>query len=191
MNIRNLIDVVETMYRNPLLAPRLLEDDGDTPHEDAAARKLFDDIVAGHSESALWLLKHEIGIGEEDRFDFQNHSDEIMEWCRERVSDAFSEIDHRIRGGTIRCWRVITAPKDWVPSGHPGVYWSWDRDAAEAHWGNYSDGYVPWEITADIPSSSIDMTMSLVMNAHPDYEDEREVRIFKDAPVKIVSTRRL
>lgn len=189
--MRSLIALVEGMTLHPFLQPRLVEDAPAGNPEAEAAKLLCDDILSGNSEGALYMLKFELGRGEDDAEPFDEG--EVLDWCENRVADAAWEIESRIKGGIIRCWRVITAPADWQPQEgqHPGIYWSWDQDAAEAHWGSYRDDHVVWEITADIPESSIDKVMTLVMNAHPDYEEEREVRIFKDAPVEIVGVRRL
>jgi hypothetical protein len=42
-------------------------------------------------------------------------------------------------------------------------------------------------IEADIPVSSVDWVMSMVMNANPEYEEEKEIRIFENAPVNIIA----
>lgn len=194
--MRSLIALVEGMALHPFLQPRLVEDAEDGDAAAKAAKLLCDDILTGNSHGALHTLKYELGHADDadewDSVDGNSFDEqEVLEWCENRVADAAWEIESRINSGVIRCWRVITAPADWRPEGHPGVYWSWDQHAAEAHWGHFNGDHVQWEITADIPEGGIDKVMSLVMNAHPDYEEEREVRIFKDAPVEIVGVRRL
>lgn len=107
----------------------------------------------------------------------------------ERVSEVYWEIESRVKGGTLIGYRVITAPTDFHYDGtrHPGIYWSWDDDAAEAHWGDFSAGMVSWKFTAKIPVASIDWQRTLVMSASPNYEEEKEIRLFDNAPLEVVS----
>lgn len=114
-----------------------------------------------------------------------------QKWAEEQIENVLWNLRDTIKRGFVRAWRVITAPQDWdVKSRHPGVYWSWDKKAAQAHWGEFGNGRVKWRISALIPISSIDWVTTLAMNADPALgEDEKEIRIYDDAPVKIIGTK--
>lgn len=122
----------------------------------------------------------------EDDADFDSW---FRDWALERIEEKYHEIARIARNGKMRLYRVITAPANWQPdpNRHPGVYWSWDEDAAEAHWGDYSEGNVPWLITADVEIQHIDWETTLAMNADFSFEDEKEVRVHENCPLIIIS----
>jgi hypothetical protein len=108
----------------------------------------------------------------------------LQAWCHGRVGMAFHNLRDMITGGHIIGYRKITASVDWQPSGrHPGIYWAWDKDIAEAYWAEGSAGQVEWLMTANIPESSIDWMTTVLMNAHPEFEVEQEIRLLANAPV--------
>ena len=113
----------------------------------------------------------------------------LKNWCFDEIQDAFYRICHLFRGTKIKIYRVITAPVDWQPdpNRHPGVYWSWDEHASEAHWGEFH-GQVKWQLIAEVDFKNIDWNTTLVLNADPSYSDEREIRVKKGVPIKFVST---
>ncbi len=110
-------------------------------------------------------------------------------WCIDRLYGALSNIRHRFQGNQITVYRCISAPEDWQPDGrHPGIYWSWDKNAADAHWG---DGQgVNWLMTAVVTTDQIDWVPTAVQNALSSYEDEREIRLKPDTPVHIIDWHR-
>lgn len=116
----------------------------------------------------------------------------LEDWVDDEVWDVWNNFSHLFdAAGNATLYRVITAPSDWQPGErHPGVYWSWDADAAEAHWGNY-DGQVEWRITAIINKSVVDWVRTLAMNVMPQYKEEREIRIFENAPINVVKVERV
>lgn len=109
-------------------------------------------------------------------------------WAYHRIDEAFGEIDYHITGGTIQVWREITAPRNWTPAGrHPGGYWSYEKDAAEAHFGSFTSGHVKWLIEAVINVRDIDWVSTLAANANPDVGNEKEITLAGERPVHIVS----
>jgi hypothetical protein len=67
------------------------------------------------------------------------------------------------------------------------VHWSWDKNTAEAHWGSYSKGHKKWLMHAKVSVKDIDWPATLAANSHPSYEDEREITLREDVPVKLIS----
>jgi hypothetical protein len=116
-------------------------------------------------------------------------------WAEDSIWEVWGNFEHLFDAqGNAILYRVITADPNWTPERdgrHPGVYWSWDKDSAEAHWGDYSNGQVAFRMTAKINSSNIDWVTTFGMNAQPSYEEEREIRIQENAPVEILKTERL
>lgn len=102
---------------------------------------------------------------------------------------AFLRIRPHFRGNVIRVYREIVAPTDWKPdpNRHPGPYWSWDENVAEAHNGSFSDGNIGWMLVADVPVFQVDWVVSLSANAHPAFGDQAEIYVPETTPIKIIS----
>lgn len=64
-----------------------------------------------------------------------------------------------------------------------GIYWSWDADKAEAHWGDGSEHLV---LKGIIPFSSIDQERTLMLNLDPAIGlEEAEIRVIEGSNVII------
>lgn len=114
-------------------------------------------------------------------------------WVEDRAWNAWGNFSHLFDAeGNAILYRVITAPANWQPGErHPGIYWSWDVNAAQAHWGTFSTGDATWRMTAKINMRDIDWVATLVMNIDPSFEDEKEIRINEAAPVELLKVERL
>lgn len=145
-------------------------------------------MVRSYVRMEAGLSPHE---SEDDQPDPEDMSARISAWCENRVAEVYYDLEYLGRGGFIPAWRVVTAPANWKPSDweHPGVYWSWDKDAAEAHWGDTQDeagnAFTTWEMHADIPVGDIDWLITIIMNADPSYANEKEIRVKQKAQIKI------
>lgn len=184
MDMRTAINLVEEQFSDDIF--------------DAVREEIVSDILNDHEMELAGMLRryesfHDI---ESDDFDdpaTQPSDPEFRRWLAEQVNDmvgeAAWEIESRVQGDHLIGYRVITAPKTFHYDGsrHPGIYWSWDEGAAEAHWGNFSSGMVEWKFTAKLPVSSIDWKQTLYMSASPMYETEKEVRLFDNAPIEVLS----
>jgi 2'-5' RNA ligase len=108
-----------------------------------------------------------------------------------RYEDVVDNIINKIKpDGTIDIWRRITVDDIWVnhlieAGKHLGIYWSWDENAAEAHWGDAAkkgdalikssikEEYIDWKNTI---YANMDLSLG---------EDEKEIRLFKNTSLKI------
>lgn len=208
MNIRETMNLIDRASKfdksNPFFATRLQEDAAPTAAIiDQAVQVLARNIASDQSPTAM----HMIRLSQDSSYDKDDDGDDFFDsplddehpdvgqadiesFAADRVAEAYDNFSHLISGGKMRCWRVITVRKGWdISQQHPGMYWSWDKDAAAAHWGEFDTGTSEVIIEAIIPVTSIDWVGTLAMNGHPDYEDEREIRIFEEAPVQIVSVK--
>lgn len=150
------------------------------------------DWSGGGETVCLMLRDYDRSVTEED-CDKGNRkfSRALKSWALDRVRDAFNEIDWRLRDGTITVWREITAPPDWKPSDkHLGIYWSWDKEAAEAHWGSFQNGHVKWLLTAEVSANAINWPATLAANGNPGYEEEKEIQLSHDEPIKLLKVER-
>jgi len=151
-------------------------------------RKLIQNLHGNGYDGVQYAIKIEQGLDPYNDPTPDNIEELVEEWCHGALYDAFYKVSRHIQGGVMRAWREITAPADWKPDQqHPGIYWSWSENAAEAHWGDGgADGSVKWMMYGQFPATDIDWESTLIQNANPDYEDEQEVRIKPDAHVEIL-----
>jgi len=85
----------------------------------------------------------------------------------------YDRIDDSVNKITI--YRVITVQDNWInhlkkQGKRLGIYWSWDSDAAEAHWGD-SKRKNETIIEVDIDEKYVDWITTFKMNTHPIYSD--------------------
>jgi hypothetical protein len=139
-----------------------------------------------------WYAEHENGQEEEEeeeegwrawRIAAENNT---MKWRRavkdfleDRVSEIYDKITWLGRSGRIEIWREITAPENWKPTDdYPGIYWSWDQAAAEAHNGDFKSGNVKWILFTTVPMNFVNLFNSVVKNADLSIGDEeREIEL--------------
>lgn len=127
-----------------------------------------------------------------ERIEEEDAENNTMKWRRavknfleERVSEIYDKITWLGRSGRIEIWREITAPKNWKPTDdyHPGVYWSWDQAAAEAHWGNFESGNATWILFTTVPMNFVNLFNTVVKNANLSMGDEeREIELKNTRP---------
>lgn len=163
-------------------------------HSDEAARLLLDDIKMNPSDSHMMYLLDQ-GMepyGEDGKVD--ETDPHFQEWLKDYVENRIGEAveymasSFTMQNGEIVLYRMITAPVNWVEQGglttRPlGVFWSWDEQAAEAHWGEFNNDTQQYLIVASARVQDIDWATSIFANANPSYEDEREVRLNDGASV--------
>jgi hypothetical protein len=200
--MRDFINLVENLLAEELPTPNHLVD------AKAVFNLVYNDMdwstEAGGAASVKYAYarEHEIEINH-DNFDgsdtsaVDTNTPEFTHWFKgwveERLWDAWGNFAHLFdASGNATLYRVITAPADWKPDArHPGIYWSWDKNAADAHWGDFSEGNVKWRIAAEVNMSVVDWTTTLAMNIMPDYEDEKEIRIRENSPVNIIGVEQI
>lgn len=155
-----------------------------------AAQSLISQIdwSGGGGETVLAMMGYDPYNSEEVDHKSAEFQQQLLTWAADRINDVLWEIENQFEGDTITVYRMITAPPNWQPDPnmHPGQYWSWDEDAADAHWGDFSQGNVKWLMMADVQFDQIDWVQTLAVNGMPDQEDEREITLLPNVPVKIL-----
>lgn len=109
-------------------------------------------------------------------------------WVGDQIDDAVFQIEKHFVGTEINLFRAISALRDWKPDPdrHPGIYWSWDYDAAEPHWGVFTKSYITWILETKVSYNAIDWVATLGQNALPEYKNEKEIRLKEGTPVKLI-----
>ena len=80
---------------------------------------------------------------------------------------------------------------DWyeklINSGkHLGIYWSFDSNSAEAHWGHNQNTPVEVLIKSSVNEEYVNWVDTIMLNMNPQLgEEEKEIRLFKNTSIKI------
>ena len=117
---------------------------------------------------------------------FKNWLDYEVEYS---IDNVIYTIKRYIKNGVISIWRVMTVSDKWLSelpnSGNRlGEYWSYEEDSAEAHWGSSETNVVKLKTT--VSEKYIDWQQTIAANIDPAIgEDEKEIRLFKNTPIKI------
>jgi hypothetical protein len=123
----------------------------------------------------------------EDYYNFiKNELERNLENAKENIYD---KIDYNTDKITI--YRAITVDDNWIQhlvtqGKRLGIYWSWDKSGADAHWG-YNSNKKTAVVKIEIDEKYIDWVNTLQMNMHPNYTHEKEIRLFKNTKIKIKS----
>lgn len=150
-------------------------------------------------EGFLWDFKSRYNITDDEIEDEHGseedfmETEEFMDFVRELLDDRFEDIKYKIgritKGGYITIFREMTVKPNWEKNlakhKHLGIFWSWDEGAAEAHWGTFSKGYRNILLITKVREKHVDWIDTFMVNIHPSYEEEKEIRLFKNTPIKI------
>ena len=186
--MREWIDLIENTLNEELSVPNQLAN----VDEIAKFVESNTDWTGGSGEQLMYEYQQarELDPDLSINIHSQDFKDWLKEWVEDQVYDAWNNFMHLFdRGGNAILYRMITAPADWKPDDrHPGIYWSWEEDAAEAHWGDFRRGHVRWLLTAKV---NVDWTATLAMNVQPDYASEKEIRLKDNAPLELLNVERV
>lgn len=111
--------------------------------------------------------------------------DNRLENMRYTITDSYDQND-----GLIECWRTVmyttSGDNDYYVNimkyAGVGIYWSWDKDSAHAHWGH--DGHTI-TLHGFVSVEDVDWPMTLQLNAGH-LTEEREIRMLPNSRVMIV-----
>lgn len=163
-----------------------------------------------YADDAEKILRYNIHGDGETEFIFQDETgldaddaeEEYGEWLDKHTSEIISNVvqwlatQFTMQNGKIILYRAITAPQDWVETGGLtkqglGVFWSWDAQAAEAHWGEYTGDQNEYLLIGAVTPNEVDWVTTIVANGSYAYQDEREVRLKDNATVELIDVHRI
>lgn len=126
---------------------------------------------------------------------FQEEASEAQaeELAKADLEDLYNEAVWRVESGLDgeECWRTILLPVTVDPTQHSGIgiYWAYEEDAAEAHWGGRGGRKVEKQkvtFHGRIDEKYIDKIGTVLANCNLDIgEMEKEVRFHSGAPIYI------
>lgn len=124
-------------------------------------------------------------------------STEFNEYIEDILKDNFIEFKETIydiiddNTDKIKIYRSIRVDDNWLnhlktQGKRLGIYWSWDYDGAESHWGDFNKKNEV-VIESEINEKYINWEETIYQNIHPNYQEEKEIRLFKNTPIIIKS----
>jgi hypothetical protein len=122
-------------------------------------------------------------IDEEGFEDYmKNELENNFEVFQYTIADLIDENDE------ITIWRAMTVNDEWLSKLEKGnirigEFWSWSESGAEAHWSEGHDNTVV--LKAKIKEYYVDWKETFELNIHPNYYEEKEIRLFKNTPLRL------
>jgi 2'-5' RNA ligase/GNAT superfamily N-acetyltransferase len=152
--------------------------------------KLFSSIADNSSD---WDRYEPHGKFEQEEFESLTE-EEQKQWIWDRAYADWGEryydiiSTHESWNWPLRVWRVVTLNSlRALKTKGIGIYWAYEEDAAEAHWGSFGDGSSEYTIEAQITEDAVDWESTILANLSPATgEDEKEITLNPGAPVKIL-----
>ena len=177
----------------------------DVSLEDLNPKKIAEDMLMSNYDTMIDLyrwedLETDFDLSDEERdeiVDDENvdETERFKNWLEgyveARYNNAFNTIsdESTFENGRIKLWREMTVSEDYIKhlltqGKHLGIYWSFTDSAAEAYWANSKKKlYVKLESSVD--KSQINWETTIELNMNPTGEDEKEIRLFQNTPLKI------
>jgi hypothetical protein len=151
--------------------------------------------MAAKDEYFMDLYKHEEQLTDVDDEDIDQ--EDFLNWLEYDLRYKLEELirlyrNELIQNGKVTVWRAMTVTSSWLDhlereGKHLGIYWTWDPDAADTHWGDYSKTSKVL-IEAEVPENGVDWEKTLITNVEPfTGDDEKEITLIKGVPLRILS----
>lgn len=144
-------------------------------------------------ESLIYQYMHEEDIASGEDID----EEEFSNWVKYELDYLANEFvdktnNELIKSGRIKIWRAMSVNKEWessLPSEakHLGIYWSWDSEGAEPHWGHNTDLPFTTIMEAEVDETSVDWYPTIRLNVEPVSFEEREIRLVKGSKINMIS----
>jgi hypothetical protein len=157
--------------------------------------KLFDEIKNDYND--LYPSNDSEGLPafiSKTHPEYQNYKDYLIDVVIKQNYEEFAEnIYNIIHKGKLTLFRLITIKDkdEWIKhlqkqGQRLGIYWTWNEESAEAYWDEGKNKHdVLMSIVID--EKHVDWKETFIMNTSPQYMEEKEIRLFKNTPIKLVS----
>lgn len=168
----------------------------DFNEENILTDKYIKNII--HSHDGIQNIMYEYisseGLDEDDS-DAIKDSEEFFQYIKQglqiKLEDLWYDINERIdKYGYIEIYRAMSVDDNWIEhlqkqGKRLGIYWSWDINRAEAHWGfNHQKEVI---LTAIINEKYINWKETFELNLDLSLADEKEIRLYKNTPLEITN----
>lgn len=168
----------------------------DVDSDDVITDDFLEDFIGENGDNYIDIYRNIYDVDEDvdddEILEDKYFKDFIREMLIESFEEAKDELYDNINPTTnkVELYRHMTVHDNWIDhlkkqGKRIGEYWSWDESAAEAHWGDSKLEYLA-EIKSEIDDKYINWIETLEQNTHPSFKEEKEIKLFKNTPIKIV-----
>ena len=161
-----------------------------------------DDYIGVSDDSATEEYLHYYAMEQgHDPYDYPEEeinedNQDFKDWVRKQVENKYFDVEYALHdvinlNNTVDIYRAMTVSENWlehlVQQGkHLGIYWSYDPNAAEAHWARADNSHEVL-IHGKVPETSVDWESTFMLNMDIALgEDEKEIRLYDGVPVTIL-----
>lgn len=129
---------------------------------------------------------------DDDYLDSEDYNNWLIYELEHRCNEVIDMFKYDIiKGGTLTIWRAMMVNDNWLKQLKPGmelgIWWSYEEDAAEPHWGyNNADKRIEVLIKAEVDAEQINWKSTIAANMHPSYKEEKEITLEKGIPLKLL-----
>lgn len=164
----------------------------DIKKEDVITKKYLD-IIANDDEIVIETYRIENNLSDEYFYDDPDYK----EWVEEKIDIEYNKKINELQDlisledGTIEIWRAMKVEDDWIEhllknGKHLGIYWSYEESGAEPHWGYNNDKRKnDIVLVTKVKEEYVDWINTIRLNVAPLSSEEKEIRLFKNTPIKI------
>lgn len=162
--------------------------------DDVLDKKFVDEMINEYGDDYVYYFRQTYDLDNDIDDNDIKKSNEFGEYLKanfleENYSNAYYEIEHRIQNGILPIYRAMTVDENWLnhlekQGKHLGIYWSWDESGAEAHWGGVQKNLAI--IESEVNEEYVNWIETLQLNSHLSLSDEKEIRLYKNTPLKII-----
>jgi hypothetical protein len=148
----------------------------------------FPEGIESYAELQDFMEKHEDNLQELERDDYDTFEDYFNAYkIIENAEDYLDIMTNFEQSPRIELYRSIMVPSlEAIRFKDVGIYWAFDADNAEPHWGDYSTGNFEVTLTGSVATKHIDWEGSFLSYTTMG-EDESEVRLDAGAPIQIMA----
>ena len=128
---------------------------------------------------------YEMEYPDNDPNEDEEHYKEFMyDFFSRTIEDILDDVYHTLENEP-EIYRKITVSKEWtidnLEDRNLGIFWSYEENAAEPHWG-YDSTFIELLLVGDIENNKdiVDIEETILLNMNPSIgEDEKEIRLIE------------
>ena len=149
------------------------------------------------ADSLFYQYKSENNVDSDIDFDEfekdKRNLDDFYNWLKYEFENRFENqqdlYNSLFSGGRLTLFRAMNVSKEWIkslmqPNVKLGIYWAYEEDAAEAHWGSRDTEEAV--LQTSVTENEVDWENTFLANLHPSLgEDEKETRLKENAKIHL------
>jgi oligoribonuclease (3'-5' exoribonuclease)/8-oxo-dGTP pyrophosphatase MutT (NUDIX family) len=130
----------------------------------------------------------------------EERDEKIQDYFEDKSQEFLADFSQaaKVNGDKIKIYRCVTVKdsqkyaddlgRGKYPKGFSGlgIFWSWNFEAAECHWGKSENPDIVYLI-GEVPLSAVDVTTTLIKNLHTSLGEEKEIQLKEGAKITLIS----